>query len=54
MRPKGEGYQPESKIGSITSFTAICATLSRIVGIPRGRFPPLALGIITLLTGSGL
>jgi hypothetical protein len=40
-----------SKIGSMTSFTAICATRSRNVGIPSGRRLPSAFGIITRRTG---
>jgi hypothetical protein len=33
--------------------TTVCTTGSRIVGMPSGRSPPFALGIITRRTGSG-
>jgi len=34
-------------------FTTACLTLSLMVGIPRGRFLPFGLGIITRLVGLG-
>ena len=43
-----------SKIGSTTSFSAVCTIRSLIVGIPSGRSPPPGFGIITLRTGCGL
>ncbi len=42
-----------SNIGSMMSLAAICATRSRIVGIPSGRKLPSALGIMTRRTGLG-
>src|SRR5580704_16207890 len=43
-----------SKMGPITSTTAICATRSRMDGMPSGRSPPLLLGIHTLSKGCGV
>jgi hypothetical protein len=40
-----------STSGSRTIFTTVCATRSAMVGIPRGRIPPLAFGISTRRTG---
>ena len=42
-----------SKIGSSTSFAAICATRSRTVGMPSGRFLPSAFGMYRRRTGCG-
>jgi hypothetical protein len=47
------GSRSASKIGSSTSFAAVCTTRSRIVGMPSGRSPPPGLGIITRRTGWG-
>ena len=43
-----------SKMGSRTSFKAACTTRSVTVGMPNLRSLPLALGIITCRTGTGL
>ena len=51
--PKLHGRKSASKIGSRTSFAACCATRSRTVGIPNGRFRPSGLGISTRRTGDG-
>src|SRR3984893_9479308 len=40
-----------STSGSRTNFTTVCATRSAMVGIPKGRIPPLAFGISTRRTG---
>src|ERR1700732_838336 len=40
-----------STSGSRTIFTTVCATRSAMVGIPKGRIPPLAFGISTRRTG---
>src|SRR5208337_2409099 len=41
-------------MGSSTSLAAVCATRSRMVGIPSARSPPPSrFGIITRRTGSG-
>src|SRR3990172_2662029 len=51
LNPYEFSQKSASNTGSMTSFTAICATLSRMVGIPRGRSVPSSLGIITRFTG---
>ena len=40
-----------SQIGSKISFAAVCATRSRMVGMPSARSPPPGLGINFRLTG---
>lgn len=50
-RPPGQSLKPASKIGSSTIFAAICATRSRAVGIPNGRFRPSCFGMSCRRTG---
>ena len=52
--PYEHGSKSASKMGSITSFKAACTTRSATVGMPRLRSFPLALGIITCRTSTGL
>ncbi len=52
-KPNDEALKPASKIGSMTSFTAICATRSFTVGMPSGRSFPSALGMYRRSTGGG-
>ena len=51
--PNDEALKSASKIGSMTSFIAICATRSLTVGMPSGRSFPSALGMYRLSTGGG-
>jgi hypothetical protein len=44
-KPYEHGRKSASKIGSSTSFAAICATRSRTVGMPSGLFFPSAFGM---------
>jgi len=52
-KPYCSGQKTASKIGPITSSSAICATRSEIAGMPSGRWPPLLLGIHTRRRGFG-
>ena len=51
--PYEHSWKSASKIGSITSFAAICTTRSRTVGIPSGRCFPSAFGMYRRRTGRG-
>src|SRR5690606_40864069 len=52
--PYEDSSKSASHIGSMIILQACCATLSLIVGIPNGRFPPFSFSIHTRLTGDGL
>jgi hypothetical protein len=52
-KPYELGRKSASKIGSSTSFAAICTTRSRTVGIPSGRFFPSAFGMYRRSTATG-
>ena len=52
-KPYDEARKSASKIGSSTSFAAICATRSRTVGMPSGRCRPSAFGMYRRRTGCG-
>jgi len=52
-KPYDDGRKSASKIGSSTSFAAICTTRSRIVGMPRGLCPPSPFGMYRRKTGFG-
>ena len=52
-KPYEHGRKSASKIGSSTSFAAICTTRSRTVGIPSGRCLPSAFGMYRRSTGCG-
>ena len=51
---KADSSKSASKIGSIIILHTIWATRSRMVGIPNGLLPPLALSIHTRFTAEGL
>src|SRR5215510_10695231 len=50
--PYEHGCKSASKIGSKTSFIAVCTTRSSTVAMPSGLVPPLGLGISTTRTGA--
>ena len=52
-KPYEHGRKSASKTGSSTSFAAICATRSRTVGMPSGRFFPSAFGMYRRRTTLG-
>jgi hypothetical protein len=54
LNPYEFGSLVDSATGSRASRNMACIALSRMVGIPRGRSFPLALGIKTLRSGRGL
>src|SRR4051812_17069515 len=51
--PYESAWNTGSRIGSMRSLTAVCATRSATVGTPNFRTPPVALGISTCFTGGG-
>ena len=52
LRSSSSGWRSQTRrIGSSTSFAAVCTTRSCIVGMPSGRSPPPSFGIITRRTG---
>jgi hypothetical protein len=52
-KPYEHGRKSASKIGSSTSFAAICATRSRTVGMPSGLLFPSAFGMYRRRTNVG-
>ena len=52
-KPYEHGRKSASKIGSSTSFAAICTTRSRTVGMPSGRCFPSAFGMYRRSTACG-